>query len=177
MLDNELDRAIDDAAREMTAGGPGGDFRARVIARIENAPRRRWTRAIPAVAAAAAVAIVATVTSHRSAVISHRSAVTSQSQQSTVAHGQTPVVETRPTPQPTNVAQAFRPAAADLRSRPTSGRQTPRPLTPSDLDNAPIDVPQITVDPLPPDGSLDVTPLETIAPIAVTPIDAQGDRP
>src|SRR5437870_4254817 len=35
MFDREIDRTIDDVAREMTAGEPAPDLRARVLARID----------------------------------------------------------------------------------------------------------------------------------------------
>src|SRR3989442_14162911 len=68
--DAEIDRAIDDAAREMTAGEPDGAFKARVLARIESGEsvRRTWRAAwILAPLAAAAAIVIAMVMVSRSA--------------------------------------------------------------------------------------------------------------
>src|SRR5207249_4303000 len=35
-------RLIDDVAKQLTAGQPSSDFRARVIARLDRPPRRTW---------------------------------------------------------------------------------------------------------------------------------------
>src|SRR5438093_12696906 len=65
--DAEINRAIDDIARELTAGEPDGAFKARVIARIESGEsvRRTWRAAwiIAPLAAAAAIAIVVVMVS------------------------------------------------------------------------------------------------------------------
>src|SRR5471032_2195607 len=65
MLDDELNTAIDDEARQMTEGSPAAGLRHRVIARIESgdAPRRSWRAAfvLSPIAAAAAIAIVLVV--------------------------------------------------------------------------------------------------------------------
>src|SRR5580765_6144537 len=62
---NDLDRVIDDVAREMTAGEPNSAFNAHVLARIERGDRMRrsWRAAwiLAPLAAAAAIAIVAAI--------------------------------------------------------------------------------------------------------------------
>src|SRR5262245_8702614 len=58
--DERIDAVIDEAARRMTAGEPSGDFRARVMARIDGGPRFAWSWQPVAVAIALA-AIVAVV--------------------------------------------------------------------------------------------------------------------
>src|SRR4029079_13993322 len=40
--DERLDRLIDDVAKQLTAGRPSSDFRARVIARLDSQPRGAW---------------------------------------------------------------------------------------------------------------------------------------
>src|ERR1700730_15909822 len=56
------DRLIDDVARQMTEGQPSADFRARVIAGIENRPRRTTRSAwLLAPVAATALAFIAVV--------------------------------------------------------------------------------------------------------------------
>src|SRR4030081_3709834 len=56
------ERLIDDVARQMTEGQPSADFRARVIAALDNPPRRTtrsaWLLAPVAAAALALIAIV-----------------------------------------------------------------------------------------------------------------------
>jgi hypothetical protein len=42
MSDERLDRLIDDVAKQLTAGQPSSDFRARVIASLDRHPRRAW---------------------------------------------------------------------------------------------------------------------------------------
>jgi hypothetical protein len=42
MSDEHLDRLIDDVAKQLTAGQPSSDFRARVIASLDRHPRRAW---------------------------------------------------------------------------------------------------------------------------------------
>jgi hypothetical protein len=67
--EHDLDRAIDEVARALTAGEPGAAFRARVLARVAGGDRfrRSWRAAwiaAPMAAAAAAIAIVAVLVSH-----------------------------------------------------------------------------------------------------------------
>ena len=62
MQGNDVDRAIDEAAREMTAGEPGPAFTTRVLARMQHQPSSwnwRWVMAPVSVAAATAVIVVA----------------------------------------------------------------------------------------------------------------------
>jgi hypothetical protein len=67
-MNNDIDRVIDDVARELTAGEPDGAFKARVLARIESGEsvRRNWRAAwIIAPLAAAALIAIAITWSHR----------------------------------------------------------------------------------------------------------------
>ena len=60
MSDERLDRLIDDVAKQLTAGQPSSDFRARVIARLDRPPRRAWwTSWIAVPLGAMAVALIA----------------------------------------------------------------------------------------------------------------------
>src|SRR5882762_3634303 len=65
MSDEQLNTAIDEAARQMTEGSPTGDagFRRRVLARIESgdAPRARWRPLFVIVPLAAAIVIALVV--------------------------------------------------------------------------------------------------------------------
>ena len=61
MSDERLDRVIDDVARQMTAGQPSSDFRARVIAGLDRRPRRAWRSlwiAVPLGTLAAAILVI-----------------------------------------------------------------------------------------------------------------------
>src|SRR5712692_10259977 len=90
----DIDRAIDDVARRLTAGEPDGAFRARVQARIESgeSTRRRWSGAwvISPLAAALVVAVVVVVTYERDA--DHRAQQTVRP--SEVAQQPTPITPT-----------------------------------------------------------------------------------
>src|SRR2546428_10225327 len=63
MHEDDIDRAIDEVARQLTAGEPGGAFRARVMARIESGESRRvwstWSMAPLPVATLILIALVA----------------------------------------------------------------------------------------------------------------------
>ena len=60
MRDDDIDRAIDDVARDLTAGEPDGAFRARVMARIESGGARRgWSAWILSPVGVAAVTLIA----------------------------------------------------------------------------------------------------------------------
>jgi hypothetical protein len=62
MTRDRLDERIDSVAREMTAGAPRSDFRARVLSRIETrVSRPLWWRPIAIVPVAAMILIVAAV--------------------------------------------------------------------------------------------------------------------
>jgi len=163
MLDNELDRAIDEATRAMTAGEPGSDLRARVLARIDT-PRRAWNIWIPAFAAAAMIVALVVAISVRSVRLQPEPpstpTVALKPDVTYTPHTSTPQVATTDTPGP--------------KTRPPS---PPSIAPPAFEDETPsIDIPRIAVDALAPDASLDLQPLDTIAPIAITPIDAEGDR-
>jgi hypothetical protein len=71
MSDEQLNTAIDEAARQMTDGSPAGDagFRRRVLARIEagDAPRARWRPLFVIAPLAAAIVIAVVVTRSRPA--------------------------------------------------------------------------------------------------------------
>jgi hypothetical protein len=62
MTRDRLDERIDSVAREMTAGAPRSDVRARVLSRLEmRVPRPLWWRPIAIVPIAAVILIVAAV--------------------------------------------------------------------------------------------------------------------
>src|ERR1700716_2573726 len=61
MREDDIDRAIDDVARELTAGEPDGAFRARVMARIDAGEARgvRFTRWVTSPLPVAALILLA----------------------------------------------------------------------------------------------------------------------
>jgi hypothetical protein len=178
-----IDAAIDEAARQMTGSAPGGDFKARVLARIgEREPvSGRWRLAWRMAPVAAAVIIFFFVFVGRSVDFGKRG-------------GENPAIPPRPTesatrqPQPTTDVSA---AQSQTRQTPTSVRRPPDPtyakssfgrtpggmrtprVAPSDVDAlvpAPLNVESIRLAALPPADSIGVTPLETIEPIDVAPL-------
>jgi hypothetical protein len=181
MDDSNLDTAIDDVARQMTAGEPDADFRARVVARIESgfgirdsgfgAGFGRWRWAVTALGAAAM--IVAAVVLFQN---SHERRMT-----------ETPVAQAPHAPAPpAQVANGtWRPTLAGpprLTQRPVRREDASNPpseidaLAPPPLTPFPLDVASIAVGALPPADSIQLDKLETITPIAVTPL-GEGDRP
>ncbi len=186
MRDEQIDRAIDDVAREMTAGEPHGDLRARVVARLDavGAARRAHEPARAARRLAfAGIAIVAAVVAFRerrpmlrpapdaTAAVRHADAGRLIAEMAGTAHGAAPQA-TAVSPRPSAIR-----AAAATRDR----RDRPRRFT---IAPSPIDAlapPAVAVAPLPVGADLDadpidVAPLDPIAPIAVAPL-GEGDQP
>ena len=165
--DAEIDRAIENVAREMTRGEPHGDVRARVVARIdERAGRARWSRprAFAGMVAATAIVLVALV-AYRQFAIQVRPEVR-------------PEVRLKP-----DTTYGLKPSFDTLRTAPSRvegpRRTEPRAAIPPSAVDAlapsPLAVDPLAVDSL--DASpLDVVPLDSIAPLDVAPL-AQGDRP
>ncbi len=204
MWADPIDRAIDEVAREMTTVAPPGDFRARVVARLDAPARRRpasWTRAVVASCAAAAVAVaMVTYRATRSEVRPQvRSEVRPQ------VRLKPPQVRLKPDPTYPSPSAAYpgpsathlSPSATDPGpsatdpgpSAPYPGPSAPRRVTipPSPIDAlAPrrLDVDPLHIDdlvaPLSVDSiaadPLDVPQLDTIAPIAVPPLGAGEPR-
>ena len=183
--DERLDAAIDETARQMTAGEQGADFRVRVMARVEARPRAAamW-RPLYAGAAVAALILIALV-------VSRDRKLPQRPPQSAPA----PMVRLKPDPtyentirlpppprggyggptkpDPTHVllkpdptysvvAQGFSPAIADLEP----------------LMTDPLELESIAVGALVPNDSIHLEPLPPAAPIAVPPlaVDNEGDR-
>ena len=199
--DAELDRAIDDVARGMTGGQPGGDLRARVMARIGARPERARSIRRAALAAAAIVLI---------AVIVDRAIrrTSSPAPPRTATFGDRAIRPTFSPPPPQNAtptaavrtpqrvgpdaSSAAAPSPADIgrstaRDRTaTNATDTRAPqgvaippsridaLAPPPLAVAPLSVDPLAVDPLDA-AALDVPPLDPIAPIAIDPR-SEGDR-
>ncbi|MGE5245855.1 MAG: hypothetical protein ACM3SQ_16660 [Betaproteobacteria bacterium] len=170
MSDERIDRLIDEVARERTAGAPSGAFRASVLARLGEAPRRRSLRAawlVPGLAVAVALLVVAYVVR-----VPPRQPETLAS--ATLVATPTPIARPKP-PAPS----AVRPspgatAAARLQPRgPLHEPATTSPGFPTEGVLAPpakLQIASIAVEPLEPASTLDVQPLQTssieVAPLA-----------
>jgi hypothetical protein len=166
---DRLDRAIDDAARQLTAGDPPLHFRAAVIARLGKSGRaeRRWLIA-PLAAAAVLAGLFVIERAHRGNEIPVRPAV-------------------RPADialRRTADAPPVRPAAADTSAAATV-RAAPRRLPPAPIDPSPVTalapdalaVAPLVVGDLESGPSTRLDPLQPIAPLAIAPLDAEGDHP
>jgi len=175
MSDERLNTAIDEVARRMTEGSPAGEagFRRRVLARIEagDAPRARWRPLFVAVPLAAAIVIAVVVT---------RSGPRPSGPDVPVA---APIAAgpTGPAPQRAEAGHETGPTPHLLAAGDRQAVRPPRPfesgvsaaaphLDPIDpIDTiavAPLGVDSLTPDPI------SVEPLETIAPLAVAPLEA-----
>jgi hypothetical protein len=180
MTDTHLDALIDEAARGMTAGEPGGDFRARVVSRIgaRSGASSRMSRLPgsgvwrPAFAGLAiAVVVVAAV------VIQHQ--VRSR------VGGAVQEVRVRLKPDATAPAQlALNREPVEVRLKPDTTRERAAVgLAPDATDLAPLALAPLNVDPiavqqLPAEDSIRIAQMPPVAPIAVAPlgVDDQGDR-
>jgi hypothetical protein len=193
--DEQLDAAIDETARRMTAAPPDREFRRRVMARIDRQRTRRvlW----PVIATASAAAVLATavviVRWNGSPLPEHArpptdaSAVTREAEPGNRSEpvekppvnlalgGAEPVDGPSPTRGTRKMAPTTRAHAIDS-SDPTAD------LRPFDdverLTMEPIRLEAIDVSDLPTQDSLTLEPLPPTAPLAVVPLGAedQGDR-
>ena len=177
MLDDQLDLAIDEIAREMTAGEPHGDLRARVMARVEtdawHGARRFQPGVWRGVFAAAALALIAVVTYHET-----RSQVRLKPPVDQL--GATARSGERPDSQPpaTRIPATRIPVVPAFRSALTSRASKRVAIPPSPLDAlapAPLAVSPITASDLD-TPSIDLPPLDTIPPMAIAPLGDEGDR-
>jgi len=171
MDDSAIDRAIDETARAMTAGEPGGALRARVMERIGERPavvRPMWI-VWPTVATAAAIALAVfigrgTLSPQRT---SPAPAATTQAARVDLRARQLPAIGSMPREaagrrEAGNVRQAVHPA----------GDSQLAALAPP-----PLEVPSsLALTAMQPE-SIHVQQLETIAPITVAPIgEPQGEH-
>jgi hypothetical protein len=183
--DEQIDAAIDETARQMIAGEPGADFRARVVARLDAGSRRSvagfairsWRPALAGLAVAALIIIVLVVSRDR------------QLPASRVASAPVSIVRL-PEPDATSMVR-LKPDLTYENSAPVRGFGGPRkpdatqvrlkPDATYDLEpltTAPLDLDSIAVAALTASDSIDIEPLPLASPIAVTPLDVenQGDR-
>jgi hypothetical protein len=180
--DEQIDAAIDETARQMTAGEPGGDFRARVMARIDARPRgaRLWRPALAALAVAAVMGIGTFVLREhpQPGTIASRE-VRLKPDATYQAKPEPPMVRLKPDPTYENnvakanargaieVAQGFSPAIAPDTTYDLEALRTP------ELELEPIAVASLAAG-----DSIHIDPLPSVPSIAVTPlgVDNEGDR-
>ena len=183
----DIDRAIDDVARRLTAGEPDGAFRARVMARIESGERaRRWPGAwimSPLPIAALIVIALAAAWSYRSP---QRLALQPPEgvalQQETIARGEAPVQVVQPVPPGRSPATfALRaPVPTERLALPSPARPPrARAMQPSEVGAlAPplLNVPSIALAPIDRGDSIQLPQLEPIAPIALVPLPVEPEN-
>jgi hypothetical protein len=185
--DDRLDTLIDDVARRMTEGAPASELTSRVLQRIdERQQRRRGWRAVWVAApiAAAAVVLIALqvlrLKPDAGDVLKEVGATGPSVVRLKPDAAEIPKPDAtdtssvvRPTPSTTAKPHAAEPKVAA--AEPFSSVDG---LAPPRLDVIPLDVVPLDAGTTPP-GSIELEQLETIAPIAVTPLGAgesPGDR-
>jgi hypothetical protein len=183
MNEHDLDAAIDDVAREMTAGDLDGAFRAHVLRRVEEQieVRGSWflvlgswfgVRGSPFVVLGSAFAAAAIIVA---AVVMFRGRPERAMPESPMAHA--PAA-------PAASAQAgtgARPAPATRTWRPASAGPVTGTSEASQVEALappPLDVPSIALAELPAPESIQLDQMQTISSIAVAPLAAgdQGER-
>ena len=167
--DGAIDLAIDEVARQMTAGELSSDFRARVVARIADGgrPRRTWRAAwiLSPLAAAAVLAV---------AIFVARFQFLHPSSPSTIAQATRPV-ESAARPSPSAPGAEMVPEGPAPHRAPQPGHTYARTeidaLAPPPLEVAPLGLEVL------PTASIAVSQLDAIAPIAVEPLPDIEQRP
>jgi len=203
MSDEQLDRLIDEVARQMTESHPSSDFRARVIANLDRRPGRVWrplwiVAPLGTLAVAVLVVLVARPFSTSSPHRMQRATVDAPKGEER-AGGQgrdrgSAASAPRPGGQAVKKESGFgetgtpdtayersqrgtRGAAAGRRQAPSSGAAAEvAALAPPPLVVSPLGVEAIGLDALP-TGSIAVPQLDAIAPIEIAPLRADDGRP
>jgi hypothetical protein len=168
--DNRLDQAIDDVAREMTAGDADPNLRVRVLARVESGLSRTlqgraaaWRAAFAtACAAGAVIALVIVATRGRTVPATAPTAPE-------IAARVPAVSPTVPEISPTVLEASPKAPARSARVRIVN------PFEGEPLKEEPITVTPMTVAPIAPAALHGAEQLPSLAPIAVAPLDAQGE--
>jgi len=181
MSDERLDRLIDDVAKQLTAGQPSSDFRARVIARLDRSPRLAWWASWMAVPLGAmAVAMIALAVA-RPFMGRETAPAAPTPDTTTVRLPPSPPSggfgETRKPDTTYGSQQGTRVATAGRRQDPSTGAAAAvAALAPPQLDVPPLGVEAIGIEALP-SGSIAVPQLDAITPIAVEPLPTDVERP
>jgi hypothetical protein len=179
MSDERLDRLIDEVAKQLTAGQPSSDFRARVIASLDRPHRRAWWTswiALPLGAVAVVTIAIAVARPFKG----DREAGPVPRQSSQTAKQET--APAAPAPDTTTVRLPPSPPGgfgetAGRRQDPSGGAAAEvAALAPPPLEVPPLGVEAIGVAALATD-SIAVTQLDAITPIAVEPLPTDDERP
>jgi len=191
--DEQIDAAIDESARQMTAGEPGADFRVRLMARIDaesgfsaaGFARRAWRPALAGLSLAALIVIVLAVSRDRQQPASR---VASAPASTVRQHEPDPTAKVRLEPDAAYEAKPDSPLVR-LPPSPLRGFGGPRKPDPThdagddlrdveSLDLPSIDLDSIAVTSLAAGDSIHIDPLPPVPSIAVTPLDVEneGDR-
>jgi hypothetical protein len=189
MDDSHLDAVIDEAARLMTAGEPRIGFRERVLARIEEGsgfrvPGFGFTFKVrgpgsplwrPVLVGLVVALVIVAISLFRGPTPVDRQAADQEPRRNQ------PEVRAR-----TETASVSKPEAAVLRRKPTATGEGVTRNARVDMGDAdierlttePLQIDSIAVAGLPAEESIQVEPLESVTPIAVTPLgpENQGDR-
>jgi hypothetical protein len=170
-----IDAAIDEAARELTAGDPGPEFRVRVMERIERAPKvllpRRLVAVGVAIAAIVAIAVMVRLTPQPMNGNRPEATEVRQKPDSTeVRLKPDSPYESRPPAPKSAFGGPRKPPSVYVRS------DIPSEIEP--LATPPLDLESIAVPALDADASLRIDPLPSAPSIAVAPLGAEpeGDR-
>jgi hypothetical protein len=191
LTDEALDRAIDEAARQLTDAEPRAGFRRRVLGRLES-PRPRWTFASGAdgrrspglLWAGGSFALAAMLL----AIFMYGGARREHVDPPATARVESPAAPSTSLGAAGSSSQPSTAGAADITPMPRvdsrADRRVPR-MAVNDgaapdiepLTSPPIDVTSIAIDRLKPGPSIAIAQLEPIPPIRVAPLDAdeQGD--
>ena len=185
MSDERLDRLIDDVARQMTAGQPSSDFRARVIAGLDRRPHRVWrslwiAAPLGTLAAAILVILVARGLQPRDRG-PERAALRPNSPAATAPSPAAPTPDTTTVRLPADATydgpRGTRVAAAGRRQDPSGGAAAEvAALAPPPLEVPPLGVEAIGVAALPTD-SIAVTQLDAVLPMSIDPLPTNEARP
>jgi hypothetical protein len=178
MSDERLDQAINEVARQMTAGELPSDFRARVVARIAEGgrPRRTWRAAwiLSPMAAAAVVAVAIFVARVQPRERGLEKAAQHPSSPSTIARATSPVESAgRPGSSAPSAEAAPKGPAPHRAPQPSHTYATTEidALAPPLLEVAPLGLEVL------PTASIAMSQLDAIAPIVVEPLPGIEQRP
>jgi len=181
MSNERLDRLIDEVAKQLTAGQPSSDFRARVIASLDRRPGRVWRPiwiVAPLGTLAVAVLVVLVARPFQGRDRGAESPALQRTGQTVTAEKPpiTPKAETPTVRRPPSPPGGFGETAG--RRQDPSGRAAAEvaALAPPPLEVPPLGVEAIGVAALATD-SIAVTQLDAITPIAVEPLPTDDERP
>jgi hypothetical protein len=172
MNDRLLDRAIDDALRELTAGEPHIDLRSRVLMRLKKRPPAPWRSPWVLMPTGVAAGIVLVALVARGLRPGGGVLDTTMAQPTGSASMPRPVVgpyePAVATSQPTGSPEAIRSVRRRVRSELPS---TPSISEVGVLAPPPLEVPSMELNEIDPAQSIRLTQLDAITPLTIEPID------